>query len=220
MDENFKRRAGLSYRAEVAPASATHTVVIVDDDAMVRGWVRLALAGSEFRVAGEAGVGAGLRALLDRRAPDVLLVDYRLPDTTGTELARELRLSGVTVPVILMTANREQGFNEAARDAAANGSVLKTGSQPDLLAALRSVVAGQTAFDARHPPRSPDRGTLSPRERESLQLVAAGSTNRQIAAELGIGSETVKTLLSRAFAKLGTTRRAVAVSEAHRLGLL
>lgn len=194
--------------------------MIVDDDAMVRGWVRLALEDSEFRVTGEAGAGRHLQALLDRCAPDVLLVDYRLPDTTGTELVRELRLAGTTVPVVLMTASREPGFNEAARDAGANGSVLKTGSRPDLLVALRSVVGGPSAFDSRHPPRSAERGALSPRERELLQLVASGSTNRQIAAELGIGSETVKTLLTRAFVKLGTTRRAEAVSEAHRLGLL
>jgi DNA-binding CsgD family transcriptional regulator len=68
--------------------------------------------------------------------------------------------------------------------------------------------------------RERGRATLSPREREVLRLVAAGATNRQIAAELKIGDETVKTLLSRTFAKLGVRRRAEAVATAHKLGLL
>ena len=68
--------------------------------------------------------------------------------------------------------------------------------------------------------RAPGRGALSPREREVLKLVAAGSTNREIAQQLGVGDETVKTLLGRTFAKLGVKRRAEAVSAAHERGLL
>jgi DNA-binding NarL/FixJ family response regulator len=119
-----------------------------------------------------------------------------------------------------MTANAEEGFNEAARDSGAQGTVLKTGRAEELLSSLGTVVAGRQSFDARHPKRPPGRGALSPREREVLRLVAAGSTNRDIAERLSIGEETVKTLLSRTFAKLGVRRRAEAVSEAHRRGLL
>jgi two-component system nitrate/nitrite response regulator NarL len=195
-------------------------VVLVEDDAMVRGWLAQALVGSEFAVVGEADTGAAAADVIARRRPDVLLVDYRLPDAAGTELVRSLRLAGVAVPAIVMTANPEKGFNEAAREATAQGSVLKTGSAVELLEALRSVVSGGTSFDARHPRRDPTRAALSPREREALRLVADGATNPQIAEALGVGRETVKTLLARAFAKLGTTRRAEAVSEAHRQGLL
>lgn len=195
------------------------TVLIVEDDAMVRGWVRLSL-GSEFRVAGEASSAAEAIELAQRRLPDLLLVDYRLSDGVGTELVRELRRLGLSCPAVLMTAGHEPGFNEAAREAGAQGSVLKTGKADELVEALRLARDGEAAFDPRHPRRPPGRAALSPREREVLRLVAAGATNRQIAAELEVGDETVKTLLARTFAKLGVRRRAEAVSAAHRLGLL
>ena len=196
------------------------SVLLVEDDSMVRGWVRLALEGTEFRIAGEAAAGAEVADLMRRRRPDILLVDYRLPDGSGVELVRELRRSGEGTPVVLMTANEEQGFNEAARAAGAQGSVLKTGSIDELANALRAVRAGRESFDARHPRRPPGQGSLSAREREALRHVASGLTNREIAERLGVGEETVKTLLARTFAKLGVRRRAEAVAIAHEQGLL
>lgn len=195
-------------------------VLVVEDDSMVRGWVRLALDGSEFRLVGEASTAAEALELTRRRRPDLLLVDYRLPDRAGTEHVRDLRRQGIHTPAVLMTANAERGLNEAARDAGAQGSVLKSGKVDELLHALRSAVAGDPAFDARHPRRPPGRGALSPREREVLRLVAGGATNREIAATLEVGDETVKTLLARTFAKLGVRRRAEAVSAAYDRGLL
>ncbi|MGH2922090.1 MAG: response regulator transcription factor, partial [Gaiellaceae bacterium] len=120
----------------------------------------------------------------------------------------------------LMTANEQPGFNEAARDAGAQGTALKSGRVEELIETLRAVAKGESAFDARHPQRDPGRAALSPREREVLRLVASGSTNKEIAAALSIGGETVKTLLARIFAKLGVRRRAEAVAEAHNRGLL
>jgi DNA-binding NarL/FixJ family response regulator len=196
------------------------TVLLVEDDSMVRGWVRMALAESEFRLVGEASSAAEVHALVEQRRPDILLVDYRLPDQVGTELIRSLRQSGVTTTAVVMTANSERGFNEAVRESGAQGSALKTGRIDELVATLRSVDGGEHAFDDRHPRRAVGRGALTPRERDVLRLVAGGATNREIAAALSIGDETVKTLLSRTFAKLGTRRRAEAVSAAHGLGLL
>jgi DNA-binding NarL/FixJ family response regulator len=119
-----------------------------------------------------------------------------------------------------MTANEEQGFNEAAREAGAQGTVLKTGSADELVQTVLKVHEGDSAYDARHPRRARGSAALSPRERDVLRLVASGSTNQQIAEQLGVGGETVKTLLARTFAKLGVRRRAEAVSTAHDLGLL
>ena len=85
--------------------------------------------------------------------------------------------------------------------------------------ALRRVAAGEQAFDPRHPRRAPRAGALSPREREVLRLVTTGATNREISATLGIGAETVKTLLSRIYAKLGVSRRAEAIAAAHDQGI-
>ena len=196
------------------------SLLVVEDDSMVRGWIRLALEGSEFRVAGEAASAAEALELVRRRAPQLLLVDYRLPDRIGTELVRELRHQGVVTPAVLMTAHLEPGFNETVREAGAQGCVLKTGHVDEMLAALRGALAGGFGVDGRHPRRAPGAASLSRREREVLVLVAAGRTNKEIASELGLSSETVKTLLSRTFAKLGAHRRAEAVAAAHGLGLL
>ena len=196
------------------------TVVVVDDDSMVRSWVRLALEGTEFRLSGEAATTAEAAELAVRRRPHVLLVDYQIGHEVGTQLIRDLRRRGVAARAVLMTANTSAGFNEEAREAGAQGTVLKTGSVEQLVTTLRTVVDGEDAFDARHPRRPPGRAALSPREREVLRLVSGGSTNKEIAAELGVGGETVKTLLARTFAKLGVRRRAEAVAEAHKRGLL
>jgi len=201
-------------------SDTTLSVLLVEDDAMVSGWVRMAFESTEIRLAGVAASAAEALALAARRQVDVLLVDYRLPDGRGTELVRDLRLNGVSAPALLMTANAEDGFNEAAREAGAQGTVLKTGSADELVEAIRRVHKGEAAYDARHPRRAAGKTALSPREREVLRLVASGSTNQQIARQLGVGPETVKTLLARTFSKLGVRRRAEAVSAAHDLGLL
>src|SRR6266516_5822079 len=127
------------------------SLLLVEDDAMVRSWVRLSLRASEFRVTAEASSAVEALELIDAIEPDFLLVDYHLPDHRGTELIRELRRRGITAHAVMMTANHERGFNETARDAGAQGSVLTTGSPIELLEALRTVLAGRPAFDRRHP---------------------------------------------------------------------
>jgi two-component system response regulator DevR len=195
-------------------------VLLVDGDSMARGWVRLTLQGTDFRLAGEASSVEEALRLLDRRSARLLLIDSRLPDGTGTETLRALRSRGFRVPAVIMSANPQRGFNEAARQSGAQGTVVKTGRAEELLTALRAVADGGESFDPRHPARGPGEGALSPRERDVVRLVASGATNREIAGQLGIGSETVKTLLARVFSKLGVRRRAEAVSVAHELGLL
>jgi DNA-binding NarL/FixJ family response regulator len=193
--------------------------VVVDDDAIVRAWVRAALTGSEFRLVGEAERAAAVIELIERRRPDLLLVDQLLPDWTGSELVRELRRRGIDAPVVLMTSAPREGLNEIARAAGIQGTVVKSSEPDELLEALRRVWAGQESLGAPHP-RETRHVSLSPREREILQLIAEGSTNVEVAQRLGIGRETVKTLLYRSFEKLGVRRRSEAVAEAQRLGLL
>jgi DNA-binding NarL/FixJ family response regulator len=195
-------------------------VVVVEDDAMVREWVRVAFEGSEFRVAGVAASAGEALALIRRRRPRLALIDYRLPDQLGTKLVRELRRDGNSTWAVLMTANPEGGFNETAREAGAQGTVLKSGRIDEVLGTLRQVLAEGASFDGRHPKRTSGRVALSPRERQVLVLIAQGATNRDAARELGIGEQTVKTLLARAFSKLGVSRRSEAVAAAYEAGLL
>ena len=84
--------------------------------------------------------------------------------------------------------------------------------------AARSTV--EEAFDPRHPRRAAAAGALSPRERQVVRLLTTGATNREISEQLGIGAETVKTLISRSYLKLGVTRRAEAIAAAHEQGIL
>jgi DNA-binding NarL/FixJ family response regulator len=204
---------------ESIPGRADISVLLVEDDAMVRGWIEAVLEETEFRVSGVAANAAQGVELAGRRQPGLVLTDYRLPDRPGTELVRELRLRGILAPVVVMTANEERGLNELAREAGAQGTALKGGSA-ELVDCLRAVIDGAQVFDARHPSRRANHVTLSPRERAVLQLIAGGQTNAEIARALGVGSETVKTLVHRIFEKLEVRRRAEAVSTAHELGLL
>lgn len=204
----------------MAQPEARTTILVVEDDAMVRGWIRLSLKGSEFSIVGEAASAKETVDLVHRRRPALLLIDHRLTDGAGTELVRTLRQQGVSAPAVLMTAYGEPGFNEVARESGAQGSVLKTGSSEELLEVLREVRDGRGSFDPRYPSRDPGRAALSPREREVLRLLAAGKTNRQVADQLEVSAETVKTLVARTFAKLGVSRRAEAVATAQRMGLL
>jgi DNA-binding NarL/FixJ family response regulator len=196
------------------------SVLLVEDDAIVRAWVRLALEGYELRVAGEAPSAAEGAELARRRRPELMLVDYRLPDGSGTELVRLLRDEGIGASAIIMTAGPERGLNEAAQEAGAQGTILKTGRGDEFVATLLAVLAGEQRFDPRHPRRAPGQARLTPRERDVLRLIAGGATNAEVAGQLGVGEETVKTLLARIFLKLGARRRAEAVSVAQRAGLL
>jgi DNA-binding NarL/FixJ family response regulator len=195
-------------------------VLIVDDDEIVCAWLRATLAGTEFRVAGEASDRASALDLLKRRHVDVVLVDFQLQGASGLELVRELRGDERTMAAVIMTGSPHRGLSEASREAGAQATILKSSNPESLLEALRAVGAGETWFDPAHPVRAENTSPLTPRERDVLTLVARGLTNRETAEQLELGEESVKTYLERACGKLGVSRRAEAVAEAHRLGLL
>src|SRR5207247_8608316 len=96
---------------------------------------------SEFRIVGEASGSREATELVRRRRPRLLLVDYRLPDELGTVLVRRLRENGLDAPVLLVTANAEEGLNERASEAGAQGTTLKSANRDALLAAIRAVAA-------------------------------------------------------------------------------
>jgi DNA-binding NarL/FixJ family response regulator len=152
-------------------------------------------------------------------APDVVIV-HAADGGSGAECVRRLRAMPLDAPILLLSAHRSRGLNEQARESGAQGTVLKTGSVAELLRALRALVRGDSSFDRNYPARPGAQSVLSRREREVLQLVARGATNREIAEALGIGAETVKTVLARTAAKLGVRGRNKTAAAAHGLGLL
>lgn len=195
-------------------------ILVVEDDSIVRAWLRTAFQNTEFRVAGEASTTAEALEMVRRRHADVLLVDHKLDNELGTDLVRALRREGQMAPAVLMTADPMRGLNETAREAGIQGSIVKTGDPEQLLSVLRVVLQGRGHFDPLHPRRREGEAALAPRERDVIRLVAEGKTNRETAAALGIGEETVKTMLERAYTKLGAHRRADAVLEARRRGIV
>lgn len=200
--------------------SAQHCIAVIDDDAIVRTWLRRVLEAKGFSVRLEAGTASEATQILPRSRTSVVLVDQRLPDRSGTELVHSLREADCLVPAIVMSATPIEGLNEAAREAGAQGTYLKTGRAVGLLAAIQRVLEGECSFDSGHPARPPGLCRLTPREREVLRRASDGATNREIAGELDVSSETVKTLLARSFLKLGARRRTEAVAVARRFHLI
>ena len=154
-------------------------------------------------------------ALVRESQPHVALVDLFLGRHSGAEICSELRAASPRTKILLISgAGRISP--PAARAAGASGFVSKDWGAPDVLKAIRMVGLGMDVFEPA--PRAPD-STLSDREREVVSLIAAGSTNREIAEELYLSPHTVKDHTTALYRKLGVRNRAEAAKRAEQLGL-
>jgi DNA-binding NarL/FixJ family response regulator len=206
-------------------------VVLVDDHPVVLGGLR-ALLGSlpGFEVVGEAMDGeAGVREVVLTR-PDVVLMDIRMPGIDGLEATRRIReaVSGVAVLVLTMFDDDDTVFG--AMRAGAQGYLLKGAAQDDIDRAIRAVVAGEAIFSpgvaqrvlgyfAAPPPVADPFPGLTAREREVLDLVAAGVRNQEIADRLFLSPKTVANHISSIFVKLEVADRSAAIVRARQGGL-
>ena len=210
-------------------------VALADDHEMVRAGLRLLLeAEPDIEVVGEAADGAEAIEVVRWRSPDVVLMDVQMPRVDGIEATSAITAGGDARRVIVLTTFDLDEYVFAALRSGASGFLLKNAPGDDLVAAIRTVAAGDAllapqvtrrvieAFTRRRPPAETARETagLSPREREVLLLVARGRSNAEIAAELYLGEATVKTHLSSVFAKLGLHDRVEAVIYAYESGLI
>ncbi|TFV60803.1 response regulator transcription factor [Geodermatophilus sp. DF01-2] len=211
-------------------------VVLVDDQAMVRTGLRMVLAAEpDIEVVGEAADGvAGVRVVTEQR-PDVVLLDVRMPGVDGLEAARRIVAAELPTKVVVLTTFDEDEYVAAALRAGVSGFLLKVAPPEDLVAAVRTVAAGQGLLDpavtlrvietfAATPAPGPQRAgalaQLTERETDVLALVAAGLSNAEIAARLYLGEATVKTHVSRVLLKLGLRDRVQAVAFAYERGLV
>lgn len=214
-------------------------VVIADDQAMVRaGFAALLGAEPDIDIVGLAADGAECVALVTERHPDVVLMDVRMPIMNGIEATREIVRGGdapATRVIMLTTFDIDDYVFDAIR-AGASGFMLKDAPPAELASAIRVVqggdallapsvtrtlierfAGGATAAPAADPATL---GELTAREREVLVLVARGRSNTEIAGDLTIAEQTVKTHVSRILFKLGVRDRAQAVIAAYESGLV
>jgi DNA-binding NarL/FixJ family response regulator len=202
-------------------------LLIVDDHPVVRdGLSGMFARDADFQVLGEAENGSEALAAAVRLAPDVILMDLRMPEMDGVSAIKRLSEAGVNARVLVLTTYDSDSEVLSAIEAGATGYLLKDAPRPELLRAVRAAARGETVLS---PPvatrlleqvREPSQDALSQRELEVLELIAHGATNRQAAANLFISEATVKTHLVHIYAKLGVNDRAAAVAEAFQRGLL
>ncbi|MFJ1591783.1 response regulator [Kitasatospora albolonga] len=214
----------------VHASERTITLVLVDDHPVVRDGLRgMFTAAPGFEVLGEASNGVDALDAVERLDPDVVLMDLRMPGGGGVAAITELTRRGSRARVLVLTTYDTDSDTLPAIEAGATGYLLKDAPREELFAAVRAAADGRSVLSPAvasrlmtrvRTPATPADAALSAREREVLVLVARGTTNREIAAELFISEATVKTHLTHIFAKLGTKDRAAAVAVGYDRGIL
>jgi DNA-binding NarL/FixJ family response regulator len=211
------------------------SVVLVDDQQLVRDGLRLILELAGIDVVGEAADGAdGVRLVLELR-PDVALMDLRMPHVDGIEATRRIVAAGSPTRVLVLTTFEGEELTFRALQAGAAGYLLKDAGGARLVSAVEAVAAGErpmapevvarlvASYVDRPPAPSGDPARLAPlseRERDVLALIGAGRSNAEIAAQLYISLATVKSHVRHILAKLDLRDRPQAIVLAHECGLV
>ncbi|MFD7029319.1 response regulator [Streptomyces sp. NPDC059917] len=210
------------------------TVLLVDDEPLVRAGLRAVLeAQPDIEVVGEAADGAAVIPLVRRLRPDVVAMDVRMPLLDGIEATRAVLKSVDDPPKILVVTTFENDeYVYRALRAGADGFLLKRARPSEIVHAVRLVAEGETllfpaavrALAAEYGNRAArstlERAALTEREESVLRLMARGLTNAEIAGELFVGAETVKSHVSAVLAKLGARDRTQAVIMAYESGFV
>jgi DNA-binding NarL/FixJ family response regulator len=199
-------------------------ILLADDHPVVRDGLAAMLATQpDFEVVGEAGDGAEALIEAERLRADVVLMDLEMPTLDGIEAIRRLRAADPSVQVVVLTAFDTDERIVGAIQAGAQGYLLKGAPRAEIFAAIRTVSAGGALI----PPviaskllRQVREEALTAREKEVLELVAAGLANGEIAGRLFISERTVKFHVSSILAKLGAKNRTQAVRVARERGLV
>jgi DNA-binding NarL/FixJ family response regulator len=209
-------------------------VVIADDHELARAGLRAMLTGQRgLELVGEAANGREALELCRRLQPDLALIDVRMPVLDGLATCRAIKQECPATSVILVTVHENPEYLLEALKAGAAGYVLKDISQRELITAVYGVLQGESMLSKelvirvlqRWASQAPHQeqllpGLLSPREREVLQLLAQGQTNREIARKLIVSVSTVKIHVEHILAKLNVSDRTQAAVRAIELGLL
>jgi DNA-binding NarL/FixJ family response regulator len=199
-------------------------LLLVDDHIVVRmGLAFMINSQPDMSVAGEAGTGAEAVDLLTKAAPDVVLMDLRLPDMTGIECTAKLRKVNPDARIIILTTYGGDENIYRALQEGARGYLLKDMGRDEILCTVRAVAAGQSCLPptvaAALAQRLPE-ADLSAREIEILRFIARGRSNKEIGGHLGISESTVKGHINHLLSKLRANDRTEAVTLGLRRGLI
>ena len=205
-------------------------VLLVDDHEVVRKGLRALLeAAGGFDVVSEAGSVVEAIRRVGYDSPDVVVMDVRLPDGSGIDACREIRKRWPDVKVLMLTSYADEEALVGAIQAGASGYVLKRIRADELAESIQRVAAGESLLDPDLTERlfsrirggnsDPLLARLSPQERRTLDLIAAGMTNKQIAKQMFLAEKTVKNYVSNMLSKLGMSRRSEAAAYAARLSV-
>jgi DNA-binding NarL/FixJ family response regulator len=210
-------------------------VLIVDDDDLMRaGLIELLTVDPDITIVGEAATGRQAVERARALRPDVVLMDVRMPDLDGIEATRELADAAPSAKVLILTTFEQDDYIFGALRAGASGFLLKRTRPEELIAAVHAIKAGDSLLSPSVTRRVIDRlaqqptpeltdetrlRELTPRERDVLEAMARGLTNREIAATLVVGESTVRTHVKRVLMKLNLRDRVQAVIFAYEAGL-
>jgi two-component system response regulator DevR len=204
-------------------------VFLLDDHQVVREGVRRVLEkDGEIEVVGEAGTAAEALEWIGQNSADVAVLDVRLPDGDGIDVCREIRSLHPEVACLMLTSYADDEALAQAILAGASGYVLKQIRGQELVSSVRAAGSGHSLVDRATAQRvleelrlanaeAEGAKRLTPRERQILDMIAEGKTNRQIGAALFLSERTVKNYVSNLLAKLGMGRRSEAAAYAARL---
>jgi DNA-binding NarL/FixJ family response regulator len=192
-------------------------VLIADDHPLMIAGIRRALERSEnIEVVGEAHSGPEVTQMIERRRPQLVLLDLRMPGVIGTECIERIREMWPQVKTVVLSTYDERVVIDAALAAGASAYVIKTVNLADIASVVRQAATGSVYHASRpqsvgEPKCQPDTPLLTERERAILEAVAAGLTTAAISKDLWVSEHTVKFHLTNIYRKLGVANRAAAV---------
>jgi DNA-binding NarL/FixJ family response regulator len=202
-------------------------ILVTDDHPVVRAGLSGMLSGEpDFEVVGEAQNGKEAVTFVGELKPDVVLMDLRMPEMDGVTAIGHITSVHPDVHILVLTTYESDADILRAIETGATGYLLKDTPREELFGAIRTVAQGQSPLDpgvaARlmQRVRNPEEEGLSTREIEVLELVARGTSNKEIAKQLWVSETTVKSHMLHIFDKLGVTDRTAAVTEALKRGII